>query len=87
MQTIPLYRHTRPDGGVTVSTVKPETEYTELTRLVADEGYVLTDGTNFTACIDTDDPDAWMEAADGEDPNEATVRDYQAALSEFGVSV
>lgn len=41
MQTIPLYHYTSPDGGVTVSKVKPETEYTELARLVADEGYII----------------------------------------------
>lgn len=64
MQKITLYRYTRNDGGVTVSTVKPETEYTELFRLVADDGYVLTDGVNTTACIDTDNPAAWSEIVD-----------------------
>lgn len=29
MQTITLYRYTRPNGGVTVSTVKPSGEYTD----------------------------------------------------------
>ena len=51
----------KPNGGVTVSPVKPDGEYTELYRLVADEGMVLTDGTNQTACTDTDKPDAWTE--------------------------
>ena len=64
MQTIPLYRYTRPDGGVTVSTVKPDVDYTELFRIVADEGFVLTDGTNYTSCTDTDNPGAWSEADD-----------------------
>lgn len=61
MQKISLYRYTRPDGGVTISTVKPDTEYTELFRLVADEGYVLTDGNTTAPCVDTDSFDAWTE--------------------------
>lgn len=89
MQKITLYRYTRPEGGVTVSPVKPEGEYTELYRLIADEGMVLTDGTNITACTDTDTPDVWSEIPAPEEPEstEATEEDYQAALAEFGVEV
>jgi hypothetical protein len=87
MQKITLYRFTRPDGGVTTSLVKPDGEYTELFRLVADDGYTLTDGVNFTSCIDTDNPGAWAEVTDTENPNEATAEDYQAALREMGVEV
>lgn len=91
MQKITLYRFTRADGGVTVSTEKPDTEYTELFRLVADEGYVLTDGTNITPCVDTDDVSAWSEIVDPDspaaDPDEAALADYQSALSEFGVKL
>lgn len=62
MQTITLYRYIRKDGGVTVSTVKPEGEYTEMVRLVADEGKALTqDGENLTFCVDTDSTDGWYE--------------------------
>ena len=89
MQTITLYRYTRPDGGVTVSPQKPEGEYTTLCRLVAEEGKALTDGTTITPCIDTDAPDAWSEI-DGEtpgDPDAATEADYQAALEEMGVDL
>ena len=64
MQKIILYRYLRTDGGVTVSTEKPETEYTELTRLVADDGYVLTNGETTTPCTDTYNPSAWTEVAD-----------------------
>lgn len=70
MQTIPLYRYTRPDGGVTVSTVKPSVDYTELFRLVADEGYTLTNGETTTACIDTDNPDNWTKIEDTETVDE-----------------
>lgn len=91
MQKITLYRYIRPNGGVTVSTAKPDSEYTELTRLFADDGYILTDGVNYTSCIDTDHPDAWAEVVDtGEadnDPGEATEADYQNALREMGVDV
>lgn len=66
MQIIPLYRYNRPDGGVTVSPVKPEGEYTELFRLIADEGMMLTDGENFTGCTDTDSLDKWSEVEDPE---------------------
>lgn len=66
MQTITLYRYTRPDGGVTVSPVKPDGDYTEMFRLVADEGMILTDGANEAACIDTDAPGAWSEIVDPE---------------------
>lgn len=66
MQTIPLYHYIRDDGGVTVSPKKPDVEYTELTRLVADEGYILTDGDTYTFCIDTDNPDLWVEKEEAE---------------------
>ena len=61
MQKFTVYRYTRPDGGVSVSTVKPETRYTELYRLVAEEGRTLTDGVTVCECVDTDNPDAWEE--------------------------
>lgn len=62
MQAITLYRYNRADGGVTISPVKPDTEYTEMVRLVADEGKVLTqDGESITTCIDTDTADGWYE--------------------------
>lgn len=73
MQTIPLYRYTRSGGGVTVSTVKPDTEYTELSRLVADDGFILTDGETVTSCTDTDNPSAWSEVTDPETPNETNI--------------
>lgn len=61
MQRITLYRYNRPDGGVTVSPVKPDREYTELFRLITDEGMELTDGFTFSICVDTDNPEAWEE--------------------------
>lgn len=61
MKIIPLYRYNRPDGGVTFSPVKPNCEYTEKFRLVADEGMALTDGTNIVSCVDTAELEKWQE--------------------------
>ena len=61
MQTITLYRYTRPDGGISVSPIKPNVEYTEMVRLIADEGKALTDGTNTTMCIDVSSAEDWTE--------------------------
>ena len=61
MSIIPLYRYTRPDGGVTVSPVKPDEPYTELCRLIADEGMAITNGVIITDCIDVDSADGWID--------------------------
>lgn len=64
MQTINLYRYTRENGGITTSPVKPDAEHIELFRLIADEGYVLTNGETTAICIDTDNPNIWKEIED-----------------------
>lgn len=64
MQIISLYRYNRPDGGVTTSPVKPNCEYTELFRLVADDGMALTDGANTVSCVDTSEPEKWQEVSE-----------------------
>lgn len=69
MKIINLYRYTRPDGGITVSTVQPDAEYITLYRLVADEGMVLTDGTTTTLCVDTIDTSVWSEIIDTTNEN------------------
>lgn len=61
MQTITLYKYERADGGVTVSPVKPDCEYTEKYRLVADEGKVITNDVNFYSCVDVDSVEGWHE--------------------------
>ena len=63
MQIIPLYRYTRPDSGTTVSPVKPDCEYTEMFRMIADEGMELTDGATTSSCVDTDNVSAWQEVS------------------------
>lgn len=61
MKIITLYRYTREGGGVTVSPQKPDVEYQECVRLVADEGKLLTNGDAKTSCIDTDTAEGWWE--------------------------
>ena len=87
MQVKTLYRITRPDGGTTVTPIKPtDAPYTETYRVIADEGMLLTDGTNTYGCIDTDDASKFTEIADEEFQN-ATEQDYQNALAEMGVEL
>ena len=55
MQIITLYRFQRPDGGITISPNKPETEYSETYRIVADTDKMLTkDNKTFFNVIDDD---------------------------------
>lgn len=82
MQKITLYKYTRADGGITVSPIKPDTEYTEMFRLVADEGKVLVNGDITTICTDVVSTEGWEEIDDGE----ATDADYQNALENLGVN-
>lgn len=83
MQTITLYRYSRTDGGVSVSPVKPDGEYTERFRIVADEGMMLTDGENFTTCTDTESPAMWAEVVGtGGDPNEEIPGDEFLSMME-----
>lgn len=84
MQVITLYKYQREDGGVTVSPIKPDTEYTETLRLVADEGKVLVKGEIITPCADVESVEGWTEIDDVE--NEATETDYQKAFEELGVN-
>jgi hypothetical protein len=70
MKVIPLYKFIRPDGGVTVSPIKPEGEYSEMFRLVADEGMILKNGEVETTCTDVLSADGWEEVEAPEDDTE-----------------
>lgn len=73
MQIIPLYRYFREDGGVNVSPIKPNKQYTVLYRLVADENKVLTqDNIETCDCIDTESIDLWYEIEKISDENNET---------------
>ena len=61
MKIITLYRYTREGGGVTVSPEKPDVEYQELFRLIADEKKLLTNGNIKTICIDVETTEGWWE--------------------------
>ena len=75
MQKIVLYRYARPDGGTTVSPVKPDCEYTVLYRLVADEGKIISNGKEATPCIDTETPDEWSELEEICESHDGTLED------------
>lgn len=72
MQIIPLYKYERPGGGITVSRNKPNCDYTEKFRLIADEGKNLQKGEVITYCVDVDSSDGWVEI----DAPEDEVEDY-----------
>lgn len=62
MKPIPIYRYKRPDGGVTVSPIEPNCEYTEGVRLVADKGKLITkNGIDFYTVKDENSAEGWYE--------------------------
>lgn len=62
MEIKPLYRFKREDGGITDSPNKPEGEYTERVRVVADEGKAVTrDGKSLYSVIDADSAEGFYE--------------------------
>lgn len=68
MKKITLYCYARQDGGITVSTVKPDVEYTEKFRLIAEKNKMLTkDGEVLYYCVDVDSADKWYEVDEPED--------------------
>jgi hypothetical protein len=77
MQTITLYKYQRPDGGTTVSPNKPECEYTEMYRLVADEGKVLTNGEITAPCIDVESIEGWSEIDAPEEETEEPEPEHE----------
>ena len=73
MKIITLYKYTREDGGITVSPNKPECEYAELVRIVADEGKRITqDGETLYIVIDQEASDGWYEVDDPQSEQEVT---------------
>lgn len=74
----PLYKYTDEQGCTIVSPNKPETEYTEMVRLIADEKMILRKGDILTFCTDIDvvDIENWTEEVDThEDDNESEQLD------------
>lgn len=62
MITKVLYSFTRPDGGTTNSLIKPDCEYTERVRIIAEEGMAITnDDENLYTVIDADTAEGFYE--------------------------
>lgn len=62
MEIKELYRYEREPNKVTVSLIKPNCEYQTLHRIIASDGYLVTqDGVNLYACIDSDTNEGWYE--------------------------
>lgn len=63
MKVVPLYRYSRPDGGVSTSPIEPAAgvDYTMRYRLIADDGKEVYNGTIRGECVDTDTLDGWTE--------------------------
>ena len=65
MTIVPLYRYTRPDGGVTVTPNVPEGAEANRVRLIADEGKLLIySGATYGSCADTEKAEGWSEIDD-----------------------
>lgn len=71
MQTITLYKFLRPDGGTSVSPVRPECDFDIMVRLVADDGMILTNDSEYTYCIDLEDVTGWSEVEDRNSQSDA----------------
>lgn len=57
-----LYKYERAPGKITVSTNKPNVDYTIIYRIIADDGYLVTqDGVNLFGVVDTTDNQNWYE--------------------------
>lgn len=82
MQIINLYKYIRDDGGITVSPVKPNIEYTEMFRLIADEGKELMNGDIRTSCIDVESIEGWSEIDAPITDDEDDDKTYSGLLEE-----
>jgi hypothetical protein len=71
MEIKKLYKYKRKLGGVSVSPIKPNAEYTEAYRIIADEGKAITlNGVDLFGCVDVDTVDGWYEVEDPRTKNE-----------------
>ena len=82
MEIVNLYKYIRDDGGTTVSPMKPNTEYTEMFRLIADEGKELINGDVHTPCIDVESTEGWSEIDAPITDDEDDDKTYSGLLDE-----
>lgn len=63
MIKVNLYRYNEEDGSVTITPNKRHDDIAYKERLIAEEGYILSDNVVKTNCIDIDfaDEDKWQE--------------------------
>ena len=78
-----LYKYERPDGGFTVSTEKPSMEYTEIYRIIAEEGKLVTNENIAVICIDVYDTNDWYEIDDFEQDESDTLDSDEISAKEF----
>ena len=64
MQIKPLYKYSRTDGGTTITSIQPDVAYTQLYRLVAEDGGEITNGEITTTCIDVESYEGWYDTND-----------------------
>ena len=82
MKIVNLYKYIRDDGGATVSLVKPNIEYIEMFRLIADEGKELMNGDIRTPCIDVESTEGWSEIDAPITDDEDDDKTYNGLLEE-----
>lgn len=83
MEIRTLYRLNN-NGKVTVTPNKPtdDTPYTETYRVIAEDGMILTDGENTYVCVDTDEPNKYMEISESSDSDYAEAGKILLGVSE-----
>lgn len=83
-----LYRYENTDGSISISPIqREETDTPYMYRVIADEGKVLTDGTNITPCTDTHTPEIYTEIDEPPEPSpESELEDAKNALNILGVN-
>ena len=64
MTTVYLYKYEESDGVIVTPHKRNETDEAYGYRLIADDGYILTDGETETPCVDTHAPEQWDEVED-----------------------
>lgn len=82
MKIVNLYRYENPDDSITISPIqKDENDTTNIYRVIADEGNVLTDGVNTYSCVDTNDVSRYDEIAVPIDAESLNIDQYQKAAA------
>lgn len=74
-------------GGISLSPEDgPGRHESNYVRLVADEGCGITNGSIIAFCVDTINPEQWIDCEASIDDEEAGPEDYEQALQEMGVN-